>query len=160
MANQLVVVAFDHFDAARRTLRSLRDLESEGRVSFEDTALVERDPDGTVHVRNEVSGATETGAVVGAILGALLGFLFPVVGIAIGAVGGAAVGASFRTGVSGDFVDEVKQSLQPGRSALFLVVRRADLDAVMAAVRPFSGEVLQTTLAPDAEEALKQALGR
>ena len=62
------------------------------------------------------------------------------------------------TGVSGDFVDEVKNSLTPGRSALFLVVKQADADAVMAALRDFKGDVIQTTLDSDAEEALRQAL--
>ena len=55
----------------------LRTLEKEGRITFEDTALVERDPDGTAHVRNEVSGTTETDTVVGAVIGGLIGFMFP-----------------------------------------------------------------------------------
>ena len=61
--NQLVVVAFDHFDDARSPLKSLRGLEKQERIRFEDTALVERDPDGTAHVKNEVSGTTETAKV-------------------------------------------------------------------------------------------------
>ena len=58
--NQLIVVAFDHFDDARTALGRIRSLEHEGRISLEDTALIERDPDGTAHVKNEVSGTTET----------------------------------------------------------------------------------------------------
>ncbi len=69
---------------------------------------MERDPDGTAHVKNEVSGTTETATVVGAVLGGLLG-------IAVGAI----VGASLGTGISGDLINEVKQTLRPGRSALF-----------------------------------------
>ena len=75
--NQLVVVAFDHFDDARDALRSLRELERAGRIRFEDTALVERDPDGTAHVKNEVSGTTETATIVGTIIGGLITFAFP-----------------------------------------------------------------------------------
>jgi uncharacterized membrane protein len=121
--NQLIVIAFDHFDDARSALRRLRDLERHGRIRFEDTALVERDPNGTAHVTNEVSGTTETAVVAGAIIGGLLTFVFPPAGIAIGAAVGAAVGVSLGTGVSGDFVQEVKTTLRPGRSALFLVVK-------------------------------------
>jgi uncharacterized membrane protein len=156
--NDLVVVAFDHLDDARAALSNLRELEKEGRVSFEDTALVEHMPDGKVHVRNELSGATETGAVVGALLGSLALFLFPVVGIAVGAAVGAAVGSALKTGVEPSFVDEVKRQLSPGRSALFLVVRKADADAVVAAIRPFKGDVIQTTLSPELDEALREAL--
>jgi uncharacterized membrane protein len=156
--NQLIVIAFDHFDDARSAMKRLRELERVGRIRFEDTAIVERDPDGTAHVKNEVSGTTEGAAVIGGIIGGLLGFAFPIAGIALGAALGAAVGAALDTGVSGNFVDEVKKTLTPGRSALFLVVKQSDADAVMAALRDFQGDVVQTTLDSEAEEALRQAL--
>jgi uncharacterized membrane protein len=129
--NQLLVVAFDHFDDARTAMASLRSLEREGRIRFEDTAIVERDPDGTAHVKNEVSGTTETATVVGAAL---------------------------DRGVSADFIAEVKKTLRPGRSALVLVVKQSDSDATLAALRRFKGDVIQTTLDSEAEEALRQAL--
>jgi uncharacterized membrane protein len=156
--NQLIVIAFDHFDDARNAMKGLRDLEHERRIRFEDTAIVERDPDGTAHVTNEVSGTTETAAVAGAIIGGLLMFAFPPAGIAIGAALGAAVGASLGTGVSGDFVNEVKTTLRPGRSALFLVVKQSDADSLMAVLRTYQGDLIQTTLDTDGEEALRQAL--
>ncbi len=156
--NQLIVVAFDHIDAAREALRSLRDLERRGEISFEDTAIVSRDPDGTTHVKNEASGTTEAAAVIGGVIGAFAAFVFPVAGIAIGAAAGAAVGAAMGTGVEGSFVDEIKSKLTPGRSALFVVTKAVNADALAAAFRPFEGEVLQTTLAPDFEQALVDAL--
>jgi uncharacterized membrane protein len=156
--NQLIVMAFDHFDDARNAMNALRGLERQGRIRFEDTAIVERDPDGTAHVKNEVSGTTETAAAIGAVLGGFLTFVFPPLGIVVGAALGAAIGASMDTGVSDTFVDEVKQTLRPGRSALFLVVKEADADAVMAALRGFRGDVIQTTLDSEAEEALRMAL--
>jgi uncharacterized membrane protein len=157
--NQLLVVAFDHFDDARTAMVRLRSLEREGKIRFEDTAIVERDPDGTAHVKNEVSGTTETATVIGALVGGLVTFFFPPAGIAIGAALGAAVGRSLDTGVSDQFVDEVKTTLRPGRSALFLVVKESDADATLAALRPFRGDVIQTTLSTEDEEALRQALG-
>ncbi|HKG18218.1 MAG TPA: DUF1269 domain-containing protein [Candidatus Limnocylindrales bacterium] len=156
--NQLVVIAFDHFDDARAALRSLRGLEAGGRIRFEDTALIERDPDGTAHVKNEASGTTETAAVVGAVIGGFVGFVFPVVGAVIGAAAGAAVGSALRTGVEPAFVDEVKETLRPGRSALFLVIKDSDLDASLGALRQFRGDVIQSTLSSEAEEALRSAL--
>ena len=156
--SQLVVVGFNKLEDARAAMKRLRALEHEGHISFEDTAIVERTQDGQTHVRNEVSGTTETGAVVGAVLGGLLIFALPVVGIAIGAAVGAAFGALLDRGVSGKFVDDVKQTLQPGRSALFLVVKDADADALIPALRDYEGDVIQTTLDEEAEEALRQAL--
>jgi uncharacterized membrane protein len=156
--NQLIVVAFDQLEDAMKAMKRLRDIEGEGRIRFEDTAIVEREPDGTAHVRNEVSGTTEGAAVVGAIVGGVLGFAFPLAGIALGAALGAVVGTLLDTGVSGDFVDDIKKTLTPGRSALFLVVRQADADPLIAALRDLPGEVIQTNLDSEAEEALRQAL--
>ena len=156
--SQLVVVGFNQLEDARTAMKRLRSLEHAGRISFEDTAVVERTEDGQTHVRNEASGTTETGAAVGAVLGGLLIFALPVVGIAIGAAVGAAFGALLDRGVSGKFVDDVKETLQPGRSALFLVVKDADADALIPALRDFEGDVIQTSLDDEAEEALRQAL--
>jgi uncharacterized membrane protein len=156
--NQLIVIGFDQIDDARTALQRLRRLEREGLIGFEDTAIVERDPDGNVHVRNEVSGTTETAAVIGALIGGFLTFVFPPAGIAIGAALGAAVGTTFETGVSANFIAEVKNTLQPGRSALFLVIKEAHADPVIAALREYRGDVIQTTLDSETEEALQQAL--
>jgi uncharacterized membrane protein len=158
--NQLIVVAFDHFDDARDAMRRLRELERVDRISFEDTALVERDPDGTAHVRDEISGTTEAATAIGAVVGGLLSAMFPLVGIAVGAAVGALVGAALDRGVDPAFVDEVKNTLRPGRSALFLVVRQADADALLAALRDYRGDVLQTTLSTETADALRQALER
>ena len=157
--NQLLVVAFDHFDDAKTAMASLRSLEREGRIRFEDTAIVQRDPDGTAHVKNEVSGTTETATVIGAVVGGIVAFAFPLAGAVIGAAVGAAVGAALDRGVSASFIAEVKTTLRPGRSALVLVVKQSDADATLAALRQFKGDVIQTTLDSEAEEALRAALG-
>jgi uncharacterized membrane protein len=60
--------------------------------------------------------------------------------------------------VSDAFVDEVKLTLRPGRSALFLVVKESNADATLAALRAYKGDVVQTTLDSETEEALRQAL--
>ena len=156
--SDLIVVAFDHFDDARSAMRALRSIEHEDQIKFEDTAIVERAPDGKLHVKNELTGATESGAAIGAFVGAFLFFFFPVVGAAIGAAGGAAVGAMLKTGVEKSFEDEVKDKLSPGRSALFLVIKSGSTDALIAALEPFKGEVLQTNIPTEAEEELRRVL--
>lgn len=157
--NQLFVISFDTEEAARAAMQSLRKIEHEGQIHFEDTAIVTRDPDGTAHVKNEASAATEAGAAVGAGLGILVaGVIFPVVGLAIGAAAGAAIGAITHSGVDGKFVDEVKADLEPGKSALFLVTQTVNAGALTAALRPYSGTVLQTTVDDDFEQSLKDAL--
>jgi uncharacterized membrane protein len=158
--SDLIVVAFDQLDDAQTAMRYLRSLEKESQLSLEDTAIVERAPDGKVHVRNELSGTTEKGAGVGAVVGALLAVVFPIAGIVVGAAAGAAIGAMLKTGIDRHFVERVEDTLSPGRSALFLVIREGSLDAVMGALREFRGEVIQTTLPSDAEAELRDSIAR
>lgn len=156
--SQVVAISFDSENDARSALASLRGLEREGQIHFEDTAVVTHTSAGKYEVKNEASSTTETGAVVGALLGGLLFVVFPVAGIAIGAAAGAGIGAALGGGVDGDFVKEVKEQLPPGKSALFLVIKDANADAGIAALRRYKGEVIQTTLDDDTEQALRDSL--
>lgn len=156
--SSVVAISFDSEGDARSALASLRSLEKEGQISFEDTAVVVHGADGKLEVKNEASSATEGGAIVGAVIGGLVFFMFPVAGIALGAAAGAGIGAAFGTGVDGKFVKEVKDSLPPGKSALFLQIKDANADATIPALRRYHGELLQTNLDEETEQALSQAL--
>jgi len=156
--NQLIVIAFDHEDAAMQALESLRGLQSAHRLLLEDSAVVTRDPDGRAHVRNEISRTTRTGAFVGGLVGAFAWFLFPVVSIVVGAAVGALIGSAMDNGVDPGFVEEVKARVRPGRSGLFVVMRSADTDWLVAALRAYRGDVVQTTLDDEVETALREAL--
>jgi uncharacterized membrane protein len=158
MMSQLVVLTFDNPDDAGNALKSLRQIEKSGRLKLVDTAVIVKDADGKTHVKNEVSSGTETGAVIGGILGPFLFFAFPVAGIAIGAGAGALIGKVFDTGVDQKFVKDVQEALQPNHSALFVVGDAGDRNAVLAALRPYKGEVYQTTLSSELEEELRKAL--
>lgn len=156
--SDLVVITFDNETDAGDLLNSLRSIEKQGQMSIEDTAVLTKDQSGKLKVNNEVSGATETGAVVGGSLGLMLSFLFPVAGIAIGIGGGALVGKLLNTGVDGQFVKDLGEEMKPGTSALFVMGRGSNHEAVRGAVEPFKGTVYQTTLDSDLEDELKRAL--
>lgn len=157
--SSLVVISFDTPDEAQNVLDVLRGQKKYGNISFDDTAVVSKDADGKVHIKNNVSHGTMTATGVGALLGLLLGTLFfPVGGLLLGAGGGALVGRLMHLGVDGDFVKEVSQSLQPGTSALFVMVHDADPAAVRGALEGHHGTIIQTTLSEEAEEALSRAL--
>jgi uncharacterized membrane protein len=99
------------------------------------------------------------GAIVGGALGLLIGgLLFPVDGLLIGALGGAAVGALANVGIDQKFVKDVEESMQPGTSALFVIVREANADVAVAALKPYKGTVLQTSFPPEAEEEIRRIL--
>jgi uncharacterized membrane protein len=110
--SRIVVISFDTEDQARQALASLRGVEKQGGIHFEDTAVVTHKADGSFDVKNEASSATEAGAVVGGLIGGLV-LRVPVAGIAIGAAAGAGIGAAMGQGVPGDFVKDVEAKLPP-----------------------------------------------
>ncbi len=156
--SNLIVLTLEHEVEARELRHTLKDLERQGLISLDDAAIIEKDPDGTIHIKNELDTGIKLGALGGTIIGALTSFVFPVLGMVVGAVGGALVGKSFDLGVDQKFVKDVSESLKPGGSALFVIVRDAKPDAVIAALKSHKGKVIQTTLSPENEEALQQAL--
>ena len=158
MASNLVVITFDNETDAGNLMKSLRDLEKQGQMSIEDTAVLVKDQNGKMHVDNEISGSVETGMVVGGMLGVMLTFLFPVAGLVMGIGGGALVGKVLETGVDGKFVKDLRDEMKPGTSALFIVGRGSNHAAVRAAVEPYKGTLYQTNLSSEMEDELKRIL--
>jgi uncharacterized membrane protein len=156
---QLVVITFDDMAQAEAVRETMRRQQHAGYINLDDSAVVVKDQDGKVHVKNEMDRGVKVGAVGGGFLGLLLGSIFfPLAGLLIGVLGGAAVGKSLGKGVDKEFVEEVSEAIQPGSSAIFLLVREANPDVAVAALRPYQGTLYQTTLSPEAEETLRRAL--
>ncbi len=157
--SELVAIAFDREDDARSALAEMRVLEGERVLKLTDSAVVAKDPDGTLHVKNEVSSGTETGAVVGGAIGLLTSFLFPVAGAVVGAAAGAYIGGKIAgDAVDDGFVKDVGAALKPDTSALFLMIRENDAAALRAALEPYEGRVYQTTLSDELKGSLDRAL--
>lgn len=158
MAN-LVVIAFDDAEEAGKVRESLKFAAKSAILSLDDSAVVVKDEDGKVHVKNETDRGVKIGAVGGGLLGLLIGGLFfPIGGLVLGTAVGALLGKVADTGVDPKFVKDVSEKLQPGTSAIFFIVRDANPDAAMGVLRPYKGHVLQTTLSDEAETELRRIL--
>jgi uncharacterized membrane protein len=91
----------------------------------------------------------------------LIGLLFfvPIFGAAIGAGAGALMGKFSDLGINDDFVKQVGNSINPGESALFLLVRDAVVDKVLPQLKQFQFQVIQTSLSQEDEQRLRETLG-
>lgn len=155
----LIVITFDNEQEAGQVREALRRMEKSQYVSLDDAAVIVKDQDGKVRVKDEVDTAVKWGAVGGGGLGLLIaGFFFPVAGIALGAAGGALVGKLLDRGVDKQFITDVSEALTPGTSAIFFLISSANPNAALAILRPYKGEVYQTTLPTDVEEELRRVL--
>jgi uncharacterized membrane protein len=91
----LYVAAYTNRSTAEEDWNALKQLASDDVIKVEALALVNRDADGKVHVK-DTTNEPGVGAVVGAVGGALVGLIFPPALLASAAVG-AGVGAGAGT---------------------------------------------------------------
>ena len=103
---------------------------------------------------------TGAGAAGGALWGTLFGliFLMPIFGLAVGAATGAIAGKLTDVGIDDKMIKQLGEHLQPGTSAVFLLVVDATRDKVIEALREYHPTVLQTNLNHDDQDALAKAL--
>lgn len=165
--SELIVVGFSNPENADRALTQLNTLKREYLIDLADAVIAIRHADGDVKIKQSVSmtahGASY-GALSGALWGTLIGLLFlnPLAGFAIGGAVGAGTGALSGSlvdyGIDDDFIRELGDTLTPDSSALFLLVRKAQPEKVLAELDHFGARILRSSLSPADEARLQQAL--
>lgn len=159
--SELIVIGFDDEFKAEQMRLDLAKLQREHLLDLEDAAVVVKNKQGKLQLK-QAYNLVGAGAVSGSFWGLLIGLIFlnPLLGVAAGAAGGALSGALADIGVDDDFIREVGNSLEPGSSALFILVRKATPDKVLQEIRnhQFEGKVIQTSLSYEDEAKLQEAL--
>lgn len=157
--SELIVLGFDDEYKAEEARLTLAKMQVEHLVDLEDAAVVVKNKEGKVKLKQAVD-LTTSGAISGSFWGLLIGtlFLMPILGAAVGAASGALGGALSDIGVNDQFMRELAESMQPGTSALFVLVRKATPEKVLPELVKYNAKVLQTSLSNDAEKKLQDAL--
>jgi uncharacterized membrane protein len=78
--------------------------------------------------------------------------------MAVGAGLGALMGKFVETSIDKQFQDQVRGMVQPGTSALFLMVEKVTPDKAVEAMSKYGGTVLKTSLSKEDETELQDAL--
>jgi len=154
--SDLVVIGFDNEHTAFEMRAELVKLQKEYLIDMEDVVVVTKDDKGKVKL-HQAMNLTAAGAVGGSFWGMLVGMIFlnPLVGAAVGAGAGALSGKLNDIGINNRFMKELGETITPGTSALFVLVRKATPDKVLEKLKVFKGTVLKTSLTADREEALR-----
>jgi len=71
---------------------------------------------------------------------------------------GAMMGKVAKTSIDKQFQDQVRGLVQPGTSALFLVLEKVTPDKAVEAMSKYGGTVLKTSLSKEDERELQDAL--
>ena len=157
--SDLIVVGYDDAFKAEEVRLKLLKMQKEYLVDLEDAVVAVKDKDGKVKLRQMYHMAA-SGAIGGGFWGALIGLIFmmPVLGAVVGAASGAAAGALSGVGIDDDFMKKLAETLTPGSSVLFVLIRKMTEDKVLDELKGTGGKVLQTSLSHDDEAKLNDAL--
>lgn len=152
----MVVLAMPTLDGAYAMRDALDDLRAFDLVDIKDAAVVEHHEDDSVRVRQafDLIGA---GALGGVIWGAFIGLIFlsPWLGMAVGGVIGAIAGKLADIGIDDDFIREVGRQVEPGHSALFLLIDNWEASKALRLLADFEATVVRTTMPPEEEERFR-----
>jgi uncharacterized membrane protein len=157
----LIAITYDTADKASQALEKLGELQKMKLVTLEDAAIAVKDQKGKVKVTQTLEKMqTGSAAIWGGFWGLLIGLLFlaPIFWGLFGALMGALFSKGADLGIDNKFIKDVGDSLDPGQSALFILVVEATGDKVLPEMAKFGGTVYQTSLSNEDEATLKQAL--
>jgi uncharacterized membrane protein len=146
--DRMLVVIFDSEPKAYEGMKALHQLESEGSVVVYAYAVIGRNTDGTTAIKQS-DDPGPLGTLLGTSLGSLIGLLGGPAGLAVGALTGSAIGGMLdldnsRVGV--DFVDEVKQQLQPNKFAVVAEIQEDWTTPVDSRMEGIGGRVYRRAL--------------
>ncbi len=157
----LVAIGYPDEGTAEQARETVQQLESELIIQADQVAAISRDPEGKYHVHTTHGGASAGGgAWWGGFWGLLFGMLFfiPFAGLALGAGLGALFGHMGEKGIDKAFQEQVRDYVQPGTSALFMVIEQATPDKAVAALQQYGGTVIKTSLSEEDTKRLQEAL--
>jgi len=155
----LIAIGYPDEATAEAAAQEARRLAQDLIIQPDAIAVIVRDKDGDYHVHTN-HHAVGAGATWGLFWGFLFGLLFfiPVLGLAIGAGLGALMGKFAKTSIDKAFQEQVRGMVQPGTSALFLMLEKVTPDKAVEGLSRYGGTVLKTSLSKDDEKELQDAL--
>ena len=159
--NHLVALQFDSALRANEFVAAAVRMQSEGHLLVSDAVFITKDADGTAFVTETTDLSTGSGAMSGAVWGGLFGILLavPIAGLAIGAGLGALAAKSTDIGVSDEFVESMRATVEPGKTVLVMMASHVNDTAVLDELKRFPGvKLVASDLSPDAIEVVNAVL--
>ena len=144
----LWAIGYDDLGRAAQVRDEITSLGESHCLILLDTAVVKRYPDGSVTLDGEpfVAAVKFRAHTIASFFAGLTLGAPPLTGAAVGALLRSTGAASGDVGIDEDFVSEVQRLMKPGTSALFVLDREGDMDAILQGIRGLGGTVLKTNV--------------
>ena len=159
--SELVVAGFKGEFTADEVLLDLLKMKQIHLVDLDYAVVAARRDDGAIRVRhNNVlvhADATAVGQWGTLLFGGPVGYI---IGGIIGAVIGETVKGLKKIGIQDELIKDVSETLEPGSSAIFILVRKSLSDKVVEELKNFNAKLLRSSLTITNEEELLRELGQ
>ena len=160
----LFAIVFDKPSRATEVLMNLMHLQQEGALRLGDAVVIAKDDSGRAQIHETVDITPGRGALMGGWWGLLAGLFVGPLAIAGGAAAGALYGKLVDKGLADDWVKQMADWLDAGRSALLLLVTVQNEAELLRELGRYEGEVAATDfperLRVELEEALRDRPAR
>ena len=154
----LVAIAFDKPNRATEVLVNLMHLQQEGALRLGDAVVLAKDDDGRARILETMDATPGKGALMGTWWGLLAGLFVGPLAIVGGAAAGALYGKLVDKGLADDWVKQMSEWLEAGRSALLLLVTVEDKSQLLKELRRYGGELVSTDMPEPLRRDLEEAL--
>ena len=149
---ELIVSVYNDPNTAGDVLSQLKKLADDNALEIRNAAVVVKDENGHVHLKDDEDVGAGAGALFGAVTGGLIGLLGGPAGAIVGAVAGAATGgaaaAIIDMGFSNDQLKELQASMPAGSSALIVLVEHKWIESLVTTLEKNRGKLFRHELNP------------
>ena len=129
---QSAVAAFQDEQAAGQVADALRKAKNAGQLSYKNLAVVRKDPEGVVKIKESGDMSFGPGAGIGAVVGGVLGLFAGPAGLVAGAAAGGVIGGSaaalYDAGIPDERLEQIGDVLSPGNSAIIGIFEQVKVD--------------------------------
>jgi uncharacterized membrane protein len=158
---EMMVVAFEDEYQADEVLSTLKQMDVEATIDLKSAAVVKRDAEGKVRIKETKDFDAKQGAIGGAVAGSLLGLLGGSLlkGAILGAASGALAGKGIDMGLNDEYLSEIGESLGTGTSAIVALVAFERVERAMEELDKYEGgTILRHTLSDEVYQQLSDAV--
>ena len=152
----LYAAIYDDAADAEADYEAVFELHAAGAIGTFDSAVIEKDEDGKVHV-HKTEKPTQHGAWTGAGVGALVGIVFPpaIIGSAIVGAGAGGLVGHLRGGVSRDDLKELGDELEAGNAAV-IVLGESKIEEQLEKAVTRANKLIEKQVDADADELRRE----
>lgn len=155
---QLIIAAFGDETVAATAFAALKTSAKDAGVV--NAALVQRDTDGKLHIKESHEFSAGKGAGWGLVIGGVAGLLTGGAALVLGAAGaaiGALVGKHVDTGISNEQLKHLGKVIEPGTAAVMVIAELAAGAGVEQELQAAGGVIATTELQAKIAEEIRRA---